>query len=277
MGRFWTGLACAALLLPLAACGGGGGSSTPPISLNGVSYDRFVAQPQLRQTRGGDGGATGDVLYVEDGDVRFLGTRSASSGGTTEFRATDGSVALVTALPNFESLRRIRLVTNGGQAATEGIIGRFTSDARMAQASGTATYIGSSTAEIRGESVFGSRFELDDGDTRVVVDFTGRTVSTTLDFTRTPLPGNTPIDTVRIDGMQISGNRFSGGTLTATKGGTVDPGFTASGSSLNSSGVFAGWNDSTGAVRDRNLPAEVGGAFVATPGFRTLVGRYMAD
>jgi len=263
-------------MLPLAACGGGGGGGTPPISLNGVSYDRFVAQPQLRQTQGGDGGETSDVLYVEDGAVRFLGKRIRSDGDTTVFQATDGSIARVTAFPEFESLRVIVLDTNGGRARTEGIIGRFTSDARMAQASGEAIYEGSFTALIRGESVLGT-FDLDGGDTRVVVDFSGRTVSSTLDFRGLPDAAVAPIDTVRIDGMRISGNRFSGGSLTALKGGAVRPEFTASEAALNSSGVFAGWNDTTGAVRDRNLPAEVGGAFVAQTAEGTLVGRYLAD
>jgi hypothetical protein len=48
-------------------------------------------------------------------------------------------------------------------------------------------------------------------------------------------------------------------------------------SNLSSSGVFAGFNDAPGNVRGGNLPAEVGGAFVANAGVNTLTGRYLAD
>ena len=60
----------------------------------------------MNHTEGDDGL---DVIYVDEGAMEFLGTQASSAGGTTEFRASDGSVALVTALPGFESTRLIRI------------------------------------------------------------------------------------------------------------------------------------------------------------------------
>jgi hypothetical protein len=75
--------------------------------------------------------------------------------------------------------------------------------------------------------------------------------------------------------MAISGNRFGGGSLTSTQGGTVRPAYSTP--TPSSSGVFAGFNDATGAVRGGNRPAEVGGAFTADLGAAALTGRYLAD
>jgi hypothetical protein len=283
--RVRTGAACAALTLTLAACGGGGddGTPTPPITLNGVSYaipDADLSEAELRRTRGGAGADIGTVIYVDDGTFEFLGDQSRRLDPfTTEFSDGEGAVALVTALPGYEDTRLIRqeFEQDGVLYISEGVIGRFTSDARMAVAGGSATYFGGATALVRGETGAGDRITLTNGDVSVAVDFASGRVNTTLDFRATPSAVGAPVDRIRIDGMQIDGNRFSGGTLTATKGGSNVPAYGASGSDLSSSGAFAGWNDATGAVAGGNRPAEVGGAFVATPGVRTLMGRYVAD
>lgn len=284
MTRVRTGAACATLTLTLAACGGGGDSTPrPPITLNGATYaipDGELSEAALRQTRGGAGADIGTVVYVDDGTFEFLGDQSRRLDPfTTEFSDGEGAVALVTALPGFEDTRLIRqeFEQDGVLYVSEGVIGRFTSDARMAVAGGTATYFGGATALVRGETGTGNRITLTNGDVAVAVDFASGRVNTTLDFRATPSAVGAPIDRIRIDGMRIDGNRFSGGTLTATKGGSTVPAYGASGSDLASSGVFTGWNDTTGAVAGGNRPAEVGGAFVATPGVRTLMGRYVAD
>lgn len=284
MNRIWTCAACAAVALPLAACGGGGGDSTPrpPITLKGASYavpDGDLTEAELRETEGGAGQGIGNVVFVDDGVFEFLGEQTGSDPFTTQFTADDGSVAFATAPPGYEDSRllRIEFSQNGVRYVSEGIVGRFTSEDRMATAAGTATYIGTSTSTVRADSAFGQQFDLTGGNSIVEVDFGAGQVDATLDFTGTASAVSAPIDTVLIDGMRIDGNRFSGGALTASKNGTVQPAFSASGSSLSSSGAFAGWNDSTGAVQGGNRPAEVGGAFVANPGVRTLMGRYLAD
>jgi hypothetical protein len=269
----------------LAACSSGGGGSSgdarPPTTLKGAAYvvpGGELSQAQLRQTQGGSGANINDVVFVDDGVFEFLGRRSRQLDAiTTEFVSDDGAVAFVTAPPGYEDSRLIRTeFADGGVGyVSEGVLGRFTSEARMATALGSATYIGNGTAQVRGDEGLGDSFDLIGGGTRVDVNFGSRTVDTTLDFSATAGAVSAPIDVLRITGQTISGNRFGGGTLASTKGGAAVPAYTTG--NVTSSGVFAGWNDATGNVQGGNRPAEVGGAFVATPGVATVTGRYLAD
>jgi hypothetical protein len=286
MSRFLAGAAGAASILALAACsssssGGGGGDSRPPTTLNGANYtvpDGVLSQAQLRRTQGGSGANINDVVFVDDGVFELLGRRTAQLDPiTTQFTDDDGNTAIVTAPPGYEDSRLIRtqFVDGGVTYISEGVIGRFTSDARMVTATGTATYIGDGTAQVRGDRGFSNTFDLIGGDARVDVNFGSRTVDTTLDFTGTAGAVGAPVDVVQVNGQTISGNRFGGGTLVSSKGGAPVAAYTTS--NVASAGVFSGWNDATGNVRGGNLPAEVGGSFVATPGVATVTGRYLAD
>jgi hypothetical protein len=286
MGRFWTHAACATSLLALVACGGGGGGggdSRPPLTLKGANYaipGGSLSQAQLRRTDGGSGANIGDVVFVDDGVFDFLGRQTRRLDAiTTQFDDEDGNIAIVTAPPGYEDSRLLRqqFAQGGTNYVSEGVIGRFTSDAQMRLAGGTATYVGIGTAQVRGDRGFGSTFDLSGGNAVVAVDFGSRTVNTTLDFGGTAGAVNAPIDAVQINGMTISGNRFGGGSLNATKNQTTVPSLSVPASNLSSSGVFAGFNDATGNVRGGNRPAEVGGAFVANAGVNTLTGRYLAD
>lgn len=286
-GRFWTGMACAVSVLALTACssGGGGSSSKPPTTLRGATYvlpNGSVAQAQLRRTVGGSGANINDVVFVDDGVFEFLGKRTAQLDAiTTEFTADNGEVAIVTAPPGYEDTRLVRMqfAQGGVNYVSEGVLGRFTSEARMATlTSGTATYIGNGTAQVRGDRGFGGgTFDLIGGNARVDVDFGSRTVNTTLDFRNTAASVAAPVDVLQINGQTISGNRFGGGTLVSTKTGVAGVVGAYTTPNISSSGVFAGWNDTTGSVRGGNRPAEVGGSFVANPGVATVSGRYLAD
>lgn len=286
MVRFWARALGAVSVVALAACSSGGGGSSgdtqPPTTLKGATYaipGGDLSQAQLRQTEGGSGANINDVVYVDDGVFEFLGRRTAQLDAiTTEFTDDNGNTAIVTAPPGYEDSRLIRMqFADGGVSyVSEGVIGRFTSEARMGTAAGSATYIGNGTAQVRGDRGFGgSTFDLIGGNARVDVNFGSRTVNTTLDFTNTAGSVNAPIDVLTINGQTINGNRFGGGTLVSAKGGNAVAAYTTS--NVSSSGVFAGWNDTTGNVRGGNLPAEVGGSFVATPGVATVTGRYLAD
>jgi hypothetical protein len=285
MGRFWAGAAGAASAVALAACssggGGGGGDTRPPTTLNGANYTvpgGDLSQSQLRRTEGGSGANINDVVFVDDGVFEFLGRRTAQLDAiTTEFTDDNGNTAIVTAPPGYEDSRLIRMqFADGGVSyVSEGVLGRFTSEARMGTATGTATYIGNGTGQVRGDRGFNDTFDLVRGDVQVDVNFGSRTVNTTLDFRNQAASVSAPIDVVQVNGQTISGNRFGGGTLVSTKGGNAVAAYTTS--AVSSSGVFAGWNDATGNVRGGNLPAEVGGSFVATPGVATVTGRYLAD
>ncbi len=281
-GRFWTGMACAVSVLALAACSSGGGGDAnrrPPITLKGASYDRFVSNPQLREIEGGSGSG---VIFLDDGVIKFLGKQRETNGSTTTFVSDNGALARVTSLPGYENLRllRVEAVRNGSPVATEGIVGTFTSERRMGQASGFATYSGAgrSVAVARLDGPSGFVLEGEGTKTSVVVLFgPSGSVAATLDFSQTAGSLNAPIDTIQISGMRIEGNRFRGGILSASKGSLPEPSFAASGATLASSGVFSGWNDGNGTVSGGNRPGEVGGAFVANTAAGTLTGYYLAD
>jgi hypothetical protein len=288
MGRFGPAAAGAISVLVLAACSSGGssgssGDTRPPTTLKGATYavpGGDLAQAQLRQTEGGSGANINDVVFVDDGVFDFLGKRTRDLDPiTTEFTDDNGATAIVTAPPGYEDTRLIRMqfADAGTTYVSEGVIGRFTSEARMGTATGTATYIGNGTGQVRGDRGFGANpFDLVDGDVRVDVDFGSRSVNTLLDFSGTAGAVSAPIDTVQINGQAISGNRFGGGTLVSSKTGIgIVNAYTTS--NVASSGVFAGWSDATGNVQGGNRPAEVGGSFVANPGVATVTGRYLAD
>ena len=287
MGRFWARAAGGVSVLALGACsssgGGSGGDSRPPTTLNGATYaipGGNLSQAQLRQTQGGSGANINDVVFVDDGVFEFLGRRTAQLDAiTTQFTDENGAIAIVTAPPGYEDSPAdpgCSSPTAASPTSRKACLGRFTSEARMGTATGTATYIGNGTAQVRGDKGLSDTFDLIGGNARVDVNFASRTVSTTLDFRNTAGSVSAPIDVLQINGQTISGNRFGGGTLTSTKTGVgIVNAYTTS--NIASSGVFAGWNDATGNVQGGNRPAEVGGSFVATPGVATVTGRYLAD
>lgn len=269
----------------LAGCGGGGGSTgTPPITLKGATFWRpqsDLSQAAIRNVEGGSGANFGSVIYIDDGLADFLQQQTQSSpDGTLSFQLDANNFAIVAAPDGaspsqYSDMRLLRLVysTNGVIYIQDGVLGRFTSDANMALASGQATYTGLLTANIIAQPNSGNEFFLNFGDTVATVDFAGKTVDVLLSNFQ-PSPDAT-FDSAQITGMTISGNRFSGGTFTALAGGTPTGDFT--GDDFRSSGVFAGWNDSNGTAAGGDRPAELGGAFLAATTDGIVAGRYVAD
>jgi hypothetical protein len=225
------------------------------------------------------------VLYVEGEPAgAFLGRQVP---GTTQFQAEDGSVALVEALPDFESTRFIRIVrqANGtAMAPTEGVIGRFTSEALMATASGSAIYVGGpGTQDVRATTAFRAR-------SSSICRAAARSSSSTSTAGASMslwISGGPPSwpdrgrESDRDPGHDDFRQPFLGRRTDVSQGNEshLTASFSATAvRTLQSSGIFAGWNDTTGNVAGGNRPAEVAGAFVANAGVRTCSrGRYLAD
>ena len=268
--RTW--LVLAAVALPLAGCGGSGGTVVPPITREGatlrVANNNLQTGADVVQTRGGAGPNT---LYVEEGALRFLGTQTAASAGATRvFRSVDGqSVAFLTVPAGFNDIGLLRLEYQQGGVSyvSNGVFGRPTAAADM-PTTGSATYVGSEAQATWIDGV-GSSGDLGRGAVslpivRVNVDFGTRDVDATLDFRPTASAQSSPVDVIELRDMQISGSRFTGGTLTSQKNGAPVAAFSTS--APTSSGIFAG----PGA-------AELGGVFYATfPNDGRLTGRYIA-
>lgn len=143
--------------------------------------------------------------------------------------------------------------TVGGVAyTTQGFAGIATEAAHV-PVSGSATYAGEATGNIAATSGF---YDLTGGISAISVDFSAGTAGVTLNgFTATDAlgaPTTAPLDTVQITGMTIAGNTFTGGALTTLlSGATVD--ISGTNTTLNSQGMFFGWDSAT------NTPAEVAG------------------
>ncbi len=277
-------LAAVASVALLSACGGSGSTGTPPITLKGATFwapASDLTQAAIRNVEGGSGANFGSVIYIDDGLAEFLQAQTQSSADGTLFFQVDANNFAIVGTPDgaspsqYSDMRFLRLVySSGGEIyVQDGVLGRFTSDANMALASGQATYTGQSTAEVLARPRSGSNFDLLQGDTVATVDFDAKTVEILLSNFR-PSPDAT-FDAVRVSGMTISGNRFGGGTFTALAGGTPTGDF--SGGDFQSSGVFAGWNDSNGTAAGGDTPAELGGAFLASTTDGIAAGRYVAD
>lgn len=285
LARRLPALFAAVSLAGLAACSGGGGSGgAPPTSLKGASFwtpSSDLDQAALRNIEGGVGNDFGSVIYIDDGFAQFLQEQTQSGPDGTNLFQQDGDNLAIVSTPDGQSpsqysdIRLLRLVyLRGGELyVQDGILGRFTSENRMALASGTATFTGVDTSEVLVSLPSGGTFDLLRGDVVATADFDGGRVDVTLsDFAPSP---DATFDEVRVNGMTISGSGFRGGSLVVLQSGQPTGDF--SGGDFQSSGLFAGWNDSNGTAAGGNIPAELGGAFLAATTDGTVVGRYVAD
>jgi hypothetical protein len=113
------------------------------------------------------------------------------------------------------------------------------------------------------------------GDSTVSVDFAAGSVDVQLDnFTAltigTGQSATAPADSIRINGMQISGNGFSGGTFSAQSNGQ-NANILGTGVTTNAQGTFFGYNATDLA------PDEVGGSFLSNGSTAGISGIFIAD
>lgn len=150
------------------------------------------------------------------------------------------------------------------------IVGVITRGVDM-PSSGSASYSGEAIAQIIQQT---EGWALTDGSSLVQANFgAGGSVDVTLTgFTATDATGNgnpSPIDTINVANMTLSGGRFSGGTITTELNGTP-VNLTGSLSTLTSSGAFFG--PATGGA-----PAEVAGILLYQGSTGTLTAAFIAD
>lgn len=150
------------------------------------------------------------------------------------------------------------------------IVGVITRGVDM-PSSGSASYTGEAIAQIIQQT---AGWSLRDGASLVQAGFgAGGTVDVTMtSFTATDATGNgnpSPIDTIEVTDMTLSGGRFSGGTIVTTLNGNA-VNLTGSLSTLTSSGGFFG--PVTGGA-----PAEVAGVLLYQGSTGTLTAAFIAD
>lgn len=231
------------LALPLAACTSGtsvGTQSTAP--RNDPVYQTLSSDAAVTSTLGGVA-----LKLRENPDEVTLsassGTLTHSSGATTlddgTYRLTDpdgfainglmtdGVSALISTPANgfrgnydYARVYNQGYVVRGVPYSATGVYGVVTAGADM-PTSGTAIYRG----EAEGSFATGTElFDLDDGTSTVTANFGSGAVTVDAEgfeavSRSTGRAADAGFDAVRIEGMRITGNGFSGGTITTRKDG----------------------------------------------------------
>lgn len=282
-------------LLPiaLAACNtaGDSGVSSDGTALSG-DYQLFTSTNAVTSTVSGAAiqltstpndtqvvGITGTMTHdtgattLDDGTYELVDTDGFSPNGLL----TDGISALaVTPVQGFSTsysyMRAYKqgYITNGTAYSTEGVFGIATQPADM-PTSGGATWAGE--AEGTFETSAGIT-DLDNGTASVTANFASRTVTVRMDGFDTVSRStgqNSPVgfDAVQISAMDITGNAFSGGTITAQNGNTPIS-VVGTRQKQSASGRFFG-------LTAAGTPDEVGGVGYLRGADGTLSTIFMAD
>ncbi|MGH1424962.1 MAG: transferrin-binding protein-like solute binding protein [Pseudooceanicola sp.] len=281
------------LVMIVSACGGGGGGTTktpiiPPyetLASNAASTSALKGTAVRYSSPGGfvpDNVSVSGNLTHSTGAISFTdGTTSLSdpdgrnaNGSYTDGRnrlSTDGSTGISA---GYEYVTLFHFFGPGSDS--HGVYGIPTQTSDVPTL-GSATYQGRANVAafklniLRGDFVA----NMNNGDSAVKADFESGTVDVEMNnFRSTDLYGNistAPLDEMTTTGMTISGNEFSGGTVTTRLNGQqVD--IAGSGATQSASGVFYGYDPSISA------PDEVGGQALISDGDAIHVrGVFVAD
>ena len=270
----------------LAACGGGSNGSTGP-----QSYEKLSSTAAVTSTLSGvalrSNGTSGawDIVTtsgtmthntgkttITDGTYRLTDADGFNGGNIL----TDGTSTIITDTGQLSGTYEYVTIydqayTFGGVSYDSfGIIGIITG-ASDVPTTGSATY----TGDAFGVVVTGAQgFDLANGTSTVSVNFGAGTVDATMTgFTATNRATEeaiAPIDTISATGMTISGNGFSGGTVTTTNNGTA-VNVTGANTTTLTQGAFFGYDTTASA------PDEVGGLVLKKGDGGIVSGSFVAD
>lgn len=298
MTKYLICLVTTSSIMLLSACGGGGGGASVqatdvPVQQRVVpSYQTLDSKAEATSSLGGialrSNGATGSLdvtqstgtithnsgaIVLDDGTYSF----SDSDGPDANRVLTDGRSTVVrgsrsfTGTYEYVTVYEQTYVSGGVTFDTNGIFGVVTRPADI-PTTGSATYTGEAAAQLVTST---EGFDLSNGTSTVTADFGSGTVDVTMTgFTATNLAtgnaGPAPIDTITATGMQIAGNRFSGGTVSTTNGGaTASP--TGPNTTAVAQGAFFGYDTAN------STPDEVGGIFLMQGDNGIITGGFIAD
>ncbi len=257
MGYKITTSALAAAML--TGCGGGGGADSNGSNMGGTPSGPSQIYLTIDDTTAATsrlGGAISNGTTVE-------GTTGTITHNTQSFVASGVSGAQMLGMTSGFNLSAFDFATDVAlDTSRVAIVGVTTATADM-PTSGLATYSG----EFRGNlGTSGSpTFTTLNWDADIQVGFAG---NGDVDMTFAG-SGSSVIDTIRIQNATISGNTFSGGTLTTSIGGA--PPNNVTGTSVDMNGAFFGYDETL------TIPAEVGGAMASSGGGNTLNGVFITS
>lgn len=289
------------IAISLAACSGGGGGSFNNASGGGQTpgtpstYETLSSRAAstsnlkgtaLRVPRGGTV-STVDVSGQLTHNTGAISVSDGTSSVTASARPTTGNqyrqgTRTLTEInldgsanpAPYEYVSVFNLDDSATGSSTAGVYGIATNPADV-PTSGNVTYRGQAeVAALRNGPLPGAA-QLLNGESTVNANFATGTVDVEMtNFRQSRLQGTyrrAPLDTMTVQGMRISGNEFSGGTVaTSLNGRPVD--LAGTGAQQSAEGVFYG--------RDQGLsaPDEVGGIASITNGTRAaVIGVFVAD
>ncbi|MEE9452859.1 MAG: hypothetical protein V3V13_00560 [Paracoccaceae bacterium] len=199
------------------------------------------------------------AMTVADGTYTLTGILSGNV-------LTDGSSVLTITDELGSSYEYITVYeqhySSGGTDYTVIGIGGIVTDTGDVPNSGIATY----TGEAKGKILLGSTDDLNNGTSTVVMNFNSALANVTL----AGFDGDHVLDTINVVGMSISGNSFSGGTITTEKNNAV-VNLTGAGTTSVAQGRFFGYDDIN------SIPDEVGGIILINGDSGTIFAGFAAD
>lgn len=272
-------IGCAALAL--GACSGSGNSGNS-VNTN-LIYETLTSTAAKTSTIGG----VGIRANSADSTVEVVENNGSITHDTDALTLTDDMYTLTgpdgaggTLSPNTTiDTSSYDYVTVADQAYQTGgvdyyvtFVGGIITAAADMPTTGTATYTGEAAASVITAT---TGTVLTNGTSTVAADFGAGTVDVTLDSftaldstTGTPTVG--PVDTIKMTGMTINGNRFAGGTLaTESGGGAVD--LTGTNTTTQAAGAFFGYDNTN------KVPDEVGGFLKSQGDSGIVIGGFVAD
>ncbi len=290
--KFSTPLVAAASFLALSACMGtdvSGGSSGPSIDYktltstanNGTStlggtavrYNTTANTVIVNNLSGSADYVTGSVT-VDDGTYSLT-----DSNGVNDIinnsKITDGTSTITedpgTSTYDYVTYFRQTYSSGGNNYSVVGQVGIVTATNDV-PTSGSASYSGEAWGRYVPSG--GSLVKLNSGTSSVQANFSAGTVDATLsNFTAydgSNNPTTSLIDTIKLTGMQISGNTFGGGAIQTSNGGsTVDL------VGANASGYLGG--NFYGYDTTNNIPDEIGASMVQSGDSGFITADFIAD
>ncbi len=233
------------------------------------SVSRSVASGTLTHDTGRTVVSDGTYTLVDNNGFDANNTLDDGQGGRLVASGLKGQTGTYDYAVGYYSVYTAR----GQDYSAIGVGGIGTKSVDMPSA-GSATYTGSSDVLIATGGNPVSIASLEHGTSTVTANFNSGTVDATLsNFTGYNSSGqqiNTPLDTISVTDMTISGSGFSGGTVVTTKNSAVVhvEGFN---SSSFTGGDFYGYDGTI------SKPDEVGGMIYIEGNNGIIIGRYIAD
>ncbi len=251
----------------LSACGGGGGGGGNPAD----PTDNPPQYQKLNSTADTTSILAGAAFLSDNTGALSVAPQSGTVNHATQEIDTghQGQIDLIELDGDYDYtiLYSQNFSENNLNYDATGVGGIVTKSSDM-PSTGTLSFTGDSLAIL---TTANANYEMT-GQSAIIVDLGNARVSARMDSFSNINGSNdpAPIDRITIDDMMISGNSFSGGTLSTTYGGSaVD--VTGANTQTESLGYFFGYDTAT------NAPDEMGGTFLSQGDSGILAGGFVAD